>query len=452
MATLSSTDPFDSASDVLVHSGPGQRLFGEDLAPFYALEVESEWLFTDVTRFIKQVEWEETVDMCSRLKITVFNPRHAFDVVGEGTDEESELPDFTSHKVFLPGNEVNVYGGYGPYSRAEFMGRVKLWKHMPRFPRDEQPVLEINGYDASKYMMGERSGIQVTGGRTTTTSSGDNEGNVYVSMTHSEIVRNIADKYGFLADIDDTDRPLDTLQKRDMSDYALVKNLANANNREFWVDYDNVRRAWVLHWRNPADDNRAKYTFRYNAGSESTLLEFEPEYTLDDGLVELKVMFFNRATGQWDYLTESGADMEEEDPRFRRGASRGSRSTVSRRPDGTRRAGGVGESIEEQITSASALRLAAAGHSIDVVADRPFASAADAVEFARRWFAKRKNSFILGTGKIVGCEKVRPRQVHNLQGLGPRLSGDWYFVLVRHEWVPDQGYSTVFKAHKVIDR
>ena len=438
----------------MTFSGPGGRLFGDDLAPFYALEVEGEWVWSDITRYIKSVEFEQTVDMCDRLKILIENPGHGFDVLGDMSSPENRSPDFTSHKVFLPGNQVDLLGGYGAYSRSVHLGRAKLWRHAPRFPRDEHPTLDIIGYDMSKAMMGERTDITIAaGGNTQRTNNDDNEGNVYPEMTHSEAVRVIADKYGFIADVDDSDRVDNLFQKRDMNDYAFVRGLANVNSREFWVDYDYYgTQSWVLHWKNPAQDDRPLYTFRYRDGNKSSLLEFEPEYTLDDGPIELRVMYFDRRTGQWEYLSEdSGQDATaDEDPRFRRGTRRGSRRTVRRRSDGTERAGEARRAIAEEITSASRLRLAAGGHSIDVVSDRHFGSIADALDFAKRWFTARRNNFILGTGKVVGVETLRPRQVHRLEGLGPRLSGDYYFILVRHSFVPDVGYTCEFKCHKIV--
>jgi phage protein D len=432
-------------------------LFGDDLAPFYMLDVEGEYVWADITRYIQSIEFEQTVDMVDRLKISVLNPAHAFDVVGRrdsGLASNPELPDFTTHKVFLPGNQVDLWGGYGSISKAVHLGRVKLWRHMPRFPRDQQPMLDIIGYDLGKLMMGERGDITIGSDGMTRAArrSEDEEGNVYSQMTHSEIVRYICDKYGFEPDIDDTDRVDDLFQKRDMSDYVFVRGLANINERDFWIDYDVDRRLWVLHWKSLIEFDSPIYTFRYNQGNASSLLEFEPEYALDDGITELKVMFFSQTTGQWEYLREEGSDAAEADPRYRRGARRGERNTPSRQPDGTLRAGGTGDSLEQEITSASALRLAASGHAIDVISDRPFTSVSDALDFARRWFRARRDSFILGTGKLIGVETLRPRQVHRLEGLGSRLSGDWQFIMVRHQFIQDQGYYCEFRANKIINR
>lgn len=448
--------PFVRDESLMFFSGPGGRIWGEDLGPFYAIEVEGEWIWEDITRYIQNVEYETATDMCDKLKIQVLNPAHQFDVIGMPEDPENQsLPDFTTNRIFLPGNFIDVFAGYGPYSRAIHLGRTRVWRHIPRFPQEGIAGLDVIGYDAAKTMMGERSEIKVVGdGRTERRGAADDEeGAVFPQMTHSEVVRNIADKYGYVPDVDDTDRVDDVVQKRDMSDFALVRGLANINSRDFWVDYDYFGlKSWVLHWKRPPDNESPIYTFRYRQGNQSTLLSFEPEYNLDDGVTELKVMYFDRASGQWTYLTEEGATEAEADPRYRRGGSRGSRNTPSRRSDGRVRAGDAGSSIEEGITSASSLRLAAAGHAIDVIADRPFTSVADALDFARRWMRARRNSFIMATGTIVGVETLKARQVHRLEGLGARLDGDWYFTMARHKLFPDQGYTVEFKAHKVLEQ
>jgi hypothetical protein len=74
------------------------------------------------------------------------------------------------------------------------------------------------------------------------------------------------------------------------------------------------------------------------------------------------------------------------------------------------------------------------------------------MDFAYRVFIEKRNSFLTVHGKTVGIETLRAGQVHILSGLGPRLSGEYFFTKVRHKIKPgDRGalpYTCEFEAYK----
>jgi hypothetical protein len=153
--------------------------------------------------------------------------------------------------------------GYG--SPDHFIGRAIITKHLPVFPDDGMPFLEVKGYDKSQLMMDVSGPVQATKENKVNLKTPrplgdkDDQGVAFLNMRASDVVSVIADKYGFLKNIDATDKLLKAatgdgiVQKKGMKDYELVKILANLNRREFFVNYDPTRKGWVLNWVKPAD-------------------------------------------------------------------------------------------------------------------------------------------------------------------------------------------------------
>jgi phage protein D len=175
---------------------------------------------------------------------------------------------------------------------------------------------------------------------------------------------------------------------------------------------------------------------------------------MSDQITDLQVMYFSEKTQQWQrvdkIVTQPGAD-----PRYRAGATPGTTQNPRRRKRKGRKPIKVAKKqrdlVNEEITNVERLRLAAGGHSIDVIPMRRFKDAADAVEFSKRWIQKRREHFIILKGETVGIETLRARQIHEVTGLGKRLSGNYYFTSFRHKFAGGSQYRCEFIAHKVLE-
>lgn len=457
-------------------TGPGHRKNGETLAPVFELRVQGTAIDRDFSQYIQKVEFESAADMADVMTIVLNNPGFQL----EGSEEH---PDFSAHKMFQPGNEVELRGGYG---RADtFIGRAILTKHLPNFPEDGMPTLQVKGYDKSQLMMDISGPVQATQENKANlktprpVDAQDDQGTPYVDMKASDVVAIIANKYGFLTDIDATEVKLRAatgdgiIQKKGMKDFELVQILANLNQREFFVDFDPFKKAWVLHWKKPAEKDSAELVFRYGVGQQSSLLSFECEYGLRETINEIVVLAWDPDRQRW--ISAAIIETAEgDDPRYRQGGGRMSRfkpapveklttndpAALSKKPAKANtkakkqkavEASATRDEIKKTLSSATQFRLAAGGTAIDIQADRPFESMAEAAAYAQRWFKARKDSFLVGKGTIIGIETLRARQVHRLEGLGPRLSGDWYFISVSHQFDSESGYRCEFTARKVID-
>jgi hypothetical protein len=431
---------------------PGRRFEGDDLAPLFRIEVNDELLSHNISRFIKSAEYESAVDLADLFKIVVDNPGVVDDF----------YPDWTAHKAFQPGNEASLYIGYGTTTRPEnFVGRCQWVKHEPVFPREGMPQLELKGYDLSHKMM-NNTGLIQGGGRNAApvtkrpVDAADDQGQVFNNVLDSEIV----------AFIDATTKRDNRIIKKGQKHFELVKGLANLNNRDMWVDYDVVRRKWVLHWKDLNRVQAAQYILRYNSGDSGTLLEAEVEYGMRDTVTTATILIFDAKNQRWVSAIEI-EDASGPDPIFHPGGGLAARSSAQRRPRkqttgkkktkpsaAEARAGAARRNakdvINEALENAATFRIAAGGFTIDVLPPgNRFKSPDDAARYLLRWFKSRQDNFIKVRGQTIGIETLRARQVHQLRGLGVRLDGDYFFTSVRHK-LSEDSYSCEFTANKVI--
>lgn len=458
-------------------AGPGNREFGEDLAPRFRLVVQGTDLKEDITKWVQRIEYEQAQGMADLLKLTVLNPG-----AGHGRRLGFQYPDFTAARVFQPGNEVDLYLGYGPESSLEFIGRTIVARHLPNYDQGVA-TLQVIGYDKRFLMSDVQS--KITGaargkpklvGPDPAGDENDKLGQVWQGCTHEDIIREIARRWELEASVETPDHPVHKAVKQDpekgvvqpkgMSDWKCVQMLANLSDMDTWIKWDPATGKWTLYWHNPIMGGQPIYLFKYGT-LDATLLQFRPEYGLRDNITTLVVLAWDNDLGTWSeqLIIE---DVEGPDPRYQ--------------PGGDLREGGGGggtyapteplednegfmdieyeegtESDEttaiEPLLSASRYRLAAGGVAIDIIA-RPFRDLDDMAEFAARWFRARKDHFLIGHGAIVGTETVRARQVHRLVGVGPRLSGDYGFVTVRHVFdVAARGslpYLVEFTANRIL--
>jgi hypothetical protein len=377
-----------------------------DLAPNFQLYIEDDPI--EFPGRVPRIEFDETIGLSTALQLTLLN---------------KDL-DLIDHRALQPGNRVDVWLGYG--TDLDYMGRVILAKQLPTFPKSGFPTLTVRGYDFSFKLMDEQSEIKASD--TTHKKLGlaqDEEGRSFVEMTHSTMVEEIAAKWGLEVDIDPT-TTIDTLvQKKGVSDYKFVRGLANLDDRDMWIDWSRDLKAWILHWKKFGRNQTKVYTFEYRSES-GTLLSFEPQFGMREDVTEVKVLYYDLDSKEWKSvdLAETAGGLA--DPRYLQGS---------------------GDEVTEELENAASIRIVAAGHSMDVIPDRVLNTAEEAQTFAESWFRARKDHFLIGRGEVVGLEKLRPRQVHNLTGLGTRFSGGYYFTSVKHI-CGDGGYSCQFVANK----
>lgn len=393
-------------------------------APTYTLVIAGRELQTDITRFVEQVEYEHADGIAEMAKLTVANPGGMF----------------TDSRLFQPLNELEVYGGYGT---QEFLGRVQLVKPLYRFPKDGLPTMEITGYSRDHSMMDHtpkgkgKPPIKRRAGQTKR-GIGPND-RVFKNTSLLRMVNVKAASYGFDIDCpDDFDlkgftRFGSVIQKATMSDYQLLRGVANMLGWYFWVDYSKDRSNWVIHMRKPNDlgllpgSQTKQYTFQYNMNERTTLFSFEPEMAVRDSKTNLYVEWFDGVKGQ-----TLRADVSDEGDLADNDAS------------------GPPRDIEAAPKSGATVKLFWGDYSFEVMTLKRFKNPAALAAWAKQWFRRHRENFIMGRGETIGVETVRARQIHTLKGLGVMLDGDYFFARVRHVFSKDEGYKIDFNARKVV--
>ena len=89
---------------------------------------------------------------------------------------------------------------------------------------------------------------------------------------------------------------------------------------------------------------------------------------------------------------------------------------------------------------------------VDAFTDRPFTSKKQAETWVLNWLKERERDFLILSGRVVGIETLRPRQIHQFAGLGTRLDGFYRFTQVKHVQAPGQIYAVDFVANKVLSQ
>ena len=56
----------------------------------------------------------------------------------------------------------------------------------------------------------------------------------------------------------------------------------------------------------------------------------------------------------------------------------------------------------------------------------------------------------MARGATIGTEILMARQTHRIQGIGPTLTGDYYFSRVKHILDNTNGYLCDFNCRKVV--
>lgn len=283
------------------------------MAPGFALFVEDTALSIDVTEYVQSIRYEQSVDMASAVHVQLANPGHRF----------------TDVKLLAPGNELDVWMGYG--NNLSHIGRATLIRHLPSFPSDGVPMLELVGYDRMHALTQNETKIGDNDARRLR----EKEGKMHRG-TIGAVVSQLLLKYGLKPDISPAymtrllpgSTPLQVgtaYQRRGTSDAEFLRALANLVDAETFVEYRPleasiqgllVRRTtltpraaatglWVGVFREPPKSAKeAFYIFRYGQGDASSIVNADLEFGLPAAITELTVFYYSK--GQWIAVTEAG--------------------------------------------------------------------------------------------------------------------------------------------------
>jgi len=410
---------------------------GEDLAPHYSLEVAGHELRSDITQFIQRVEYESADGIVDTARITAFNPDFLL----------------SKSKVLAPGNEMDIWMGYG--GLVSRVGRVILMTPRVSFPTDGIPIVEVTGYTKDYLMQeqkpdpGGKKRIKEIEARLSRAKKWEEKLRwkavlkrargtiVFRDTTVDKVVDERSSGYQFYPDIDPTPFIKGEIQQPSMmSDYQLVQGLANLTGYLFWVDYD-YETGWTLHFRDPTEPLGVQdrvYTFRYNQGDKTTLLNFVPEMVFREHFTSIRVQTANRHPAGLRFGWPLEAEIHEE-----LGLEADLQHT------------GAIEEMEKAPESAEAVKFFIGNFSFTTKTNVVFRNKKDLEVWASQWYRRMREQFIVGSGTVIGMESLLARQVHRLEGMGIPYDGKYYFSKVRHIMETESGYRCQFSARKILE-
>jgi phage protein D len=420
-------------------------------APDFRLTVQGGQIPAGIRQLVERVEYESSDGMADLMRITFRDPRYlppkglsakgplsGLGAGGGGSGSHLSLRDI---RVFQPGNEMSLWLGYG--TNLRHVGRVIIRKVRPNFPRDDIPSVEVIGYTKDSAMMDNApqppkekppKGKRKKKGET---------GRAFKNTTFADAVRQRARNYDFELDVDDTPdarSPHSFFQKTGLTDYDFVKGLSNITGFYFWVDADEQGK-WTLHFKDPTKLRKAAlqdkvYTFRYDQKNLSSLLDFEPELAIQGATTKLQARVKDPATGKIFDATFSEDNEETPDP-------------LAVVPDDIE-LDIEGNVLQGEYKTASSVKLFINDYSFQARTNRRFKSEAELIQWARQWYRRHRENFILSSGTIIGVENVMARQIHKLTGLGMGLDGEYFFSNVSHKLSNTTGYELHCTMRKVV--
>jgi len=419
-------------------------------APDFRIAVGGGQVPLGIRQLVERVEYESSDGMADLMRVVFRDPRYSppkglmatgsrgLGAGGAGSGSHLSLRDT---RVFQPGNEMSLWLGYG--TKLRHVGRVIIRKVRPNFPRDEIPTVEVIGYTKDSAMMDnaplppKEKPPKGKGKKKT------KNGRAFKEATFGDAVRQRASAYDFELDVDDTPdvrSPHNFFQKVGLSDYDFIKGLSNITGYYFWVDGKEDGK-WTLHFKNPAKLPREviqekKYTFRYDQRNLSSLLEFEPELAIQGATTKLQARVKDPLTGKIFDATFDEENEETPDPLAV------VRDDVEFDVEGN--------ALQGEYKSASTVKLFINDYSFEARTNRRFRSEAELIQWARQWFRRTRENFVLSSGTIIGVENVMARQTHALTGIGMGLDGDYFFSNVHHVLSNSSGYELNCSMRKVV--
>jgi len=188
-------------------------------APRFDVSISGITMAADVTQRVLSVTYEGSLDTADMFKIVISNPAN----------------EFTDSPLFSPGQDVEVYMGYGADLTPMMLGEITTIE--PDFPENGFPTIAISGYDKS-YRMRHNQSVP----------------RQFKFMTDSLMVAEIAAENLLVPIVDPSPWYHNSLTQTG-TDFAFIKQLAANNLFDAYVYWNQLyfqfpiqTQAYVLEW------------------------------------------------------------------------------------------------------------------------------------------------------------------------------------------------------------
>lgn len=242
--------------------------------------------------------------------------------------------------------------------------------------------LEVRGYDLSCNLMRSSKGQES-----------------YKNKNYSEIVKDIAEKYGLKQNQIESSTLVYDSVSRDSSedDYEFVKKLACRNNYEFFV------REQSLYFRKPKDSDDAKFTFTNGIN----IISFSTETSVSTYVSEVQINFWN-------------SNQKEKSPQTAKQAE-------------------VGNSYGLDLESQQGKKI--------IMENVNVSSAEEANALALAELTRRNQNLITGNLVSIGNPSIRPGMTVKIEKVGDRFNGTYYVKETKHS-INQNGYRTTLTMRR----
>lgn len=222
-------------------------------------------------------------------------------------------------------------------------------------------------------------------------------------------------------------RQREVTQKAGTTDWDFIIKLGEQHGFITFVFFHIESRRWIGYWGPEGNIPQFRqYTFRYNAGDETTLGTVRPNLSAKNQSTEIDLIYVDPISGRENRLRVAMDNLNE----YTEGIH------VQGDPLDT----------NEPIPTGPEVVLRIHGQRIVTHADRRFTSAEEArLWLMSYWLRHARDFYFIEGDTIVGIPEMRAREYHFFEGFG-RYSGEFFVTQTRHSMSPGQVYKTSFVA------
>lgn len=267
-------------------------------------------------------------------------------------------------KLFLPGKQIEVLAGDPAEQLPVFEGMII------------GHAVQIHGSDHSELVLEARDVmVRMTIGR---------HSNYFYDLKDSDIIKQIADRYGLEAELDDTEDTHRTMLQYNVSDWDFIVTRAEANGLLCFVD------AGKLVVRAPDDSSDPIVRLSYGGGGEQTvhIYDFSAEMDARDQVMDVHAF-------AWDAAKQEKVSFAAADPKVKTN-------------------GNMEQAELARVIGLEDLVLQHGG----------FLSPGEMQSWAKSEMLRRHLAKVRGRVVVEGVAGVKPGSLIELQGVGDRFNGE----------------------------
>jgi len=361
-------------------SRTGETVVTMYFAPAFEVTVNGSRLHADVSKNIEQVQVVSKPDTIDSFSLTIANPL-----------PKLQWTHTSDADLFKEGNAVSIKLGYADGPLQEMISG-EITNIQPTFPDSGVPTVTIEGQSLLHRLQG------------------DTQTRTFQNKTDREIAEQIGQELGLSVNADDTGAPLDYIMQANKTDLDFLKERASKLHFEILVQDKTII------FRRAKESSKKIYTLlwaqtqkSFASGLALPLKSFSPQLNTKKPPNTVEYRAYDHNTKQA-FVVSAGVQ------------------------DQPSKMGGTQAGAE---VSAAAFQKPRKRTYVTM----PFASEVEGKQMAKATYNESAMEFVTGRAETIGIPDLRAGSVVELQGVGPRFSGEYYLDEVTHS-IGAGGYQT----------